>query len=356
MKQTKLKNLNEKKWKTGDLVLYKVGKYEPWPAVVFPEYLLSKEVIRKKKKEHICVCFFNDPTYYWALPRKLIPLTKTSIDEFLINFKKSKEIVTDIVGAYKMAKKYVNLNKFAIQRLEYEGRKKLLKSFDTKEIPEGEDINVDKPGGVVIPSVKSKIPGKKRGRKPKSITTETVIIPEEPIIKKRKDKVMKPILANKKELLEGRVGSRTRHTIDLSTEYIAGIPAVKKRKPKPEQTNNNDNKTTTTTTTTPQPLVKKPRPMWDIKRSKEIVNLLSRRLQILLLQRDEPLKMNEIKEFQLIISKISANSDEKDSVFDHASEETARILQILKCAEKYADLSKYHGIIGGAIKLIEKRG
>ena len=69
--------------RAGTLVLCKVGSFPPWPAVVFPQRFLRNDVYRKRKPNCVAVCFFNDPTYYWEHPRRLKPLNKEVIAQFL---------------------------------------------------------------------------------------------------------------------------------------------------------------------------------------------------------------------------------------------------------------------------------
>lgn len=105
---------------TGDLVLCKVGSFAPWPAVVFPQSILRKDVYRRRKPECVAVCFFNDETYYWDKPTRLKRLTKSAIDEFLDNAPSSED--PGLVGAYEEARNYTSLHEFIMQRLEEEGR------------------------------------------------------------------------------------------------------------------------------------------------------------------------------------------------------------------------------------------
>lgn len=107
--------------RTGDLVLCKVGSFAPWPAVVFPQRFLRKDVYRRRRSECVAVCFFNDETYYWDKPVRLKRLDRDMIAEFLENSKGADEDEV-LVGAYEEALEYRTLHDFIVQRLEDENR------------------------------------------------------------------------------------------------------------------------------------------------------------------------------------------------------------------------------------------
>ncbi|SCU97453.1 LAME_0F19724g1_1 [Lachancea meyersii CBS 8951] len=107
---------------TGDLVLCKVGSFAPWPAVVFPQRFLRKDVYRRRRPERVAVCFFNDETYYWDKPSRLRPLTKELVDEFLKQARTSKAEDPVLVKAYQEASNFKSLHEFLLQRLEEEKR------------------------------------------------------------------------------------------------------------------------------------------------------------------------------------------------------------------------------------------
>lgn len=126
------------KLKTGDLVLCKVGSFPPWPAVVFPQRYLRKDVYRKRKVNCVAVCFFNDATYYWEQPHRLEALDLNMINDFLTN--DTKNSTKDLVGAYKEAKKFTTLRKFMIDRFKSEGRDdEMAANIQNEEPIEGED-------------------------------------------------------------------------------------------------------------------------------------------------------------------------------------------------------------------------
>lgn len=115
---SKDKQNSNKIWKTGDLVLCKVGSFPPWPAVVFPQRFLRNDVYRKKRSGRIAVCFFNDPTYYWEQPHRLNPLDSQKIKDTLEN----NSMNDGLIIAYKEAKKYHDLAKFIKTRFVQENR------------------------------------------------------------------------------------------------------------------------------------------------------------------------------------------------------------------------------------------
>ncbi|CCH61146.1 hypothetical protein TBLA_0E00850 [Henningerozyma blattae CBS 6284] len=127
-------------FKTGDLVLCKVASYPKWPAIVFPQRLLGKDVYRERKPNKICVCFFNDLTYSWASPSRLEPLTKKDIEEFLNNNHLKKTSINEtLIEAYRDADEFRNLNNFIIQRCTEEDRLEDLEKEEGNEIESGED-------------------------------------------------------------------------------------------------------------------------------------------------------------------------------------------------------------------------
>lgn len=141
---SKDKENGNKIWKTGDLVLCKVGSFPPWPAVVFPQRFLRKDVYRKKRPGRIAVCFFNDPTYYWEQPHRLNPLNSQKIKETLNN--ENNSMNESLINAYKEAKKYHGLEFFIKTRFVQENRSD---EFDDEismngAISEGEDPFITK--------------------------------------------------------------------------------------------------------------------------------------------------------------------------------------------------------------------
>ncbi|CAL9734022.1 hypothetical protein MOSE0_D02784 [Monosporozyma servazzii] len=139
---SKDKQNSNKIWKTGDLVLCKVGSFPPWPAVVFPQRFLRNDVYRKKRSGRIAVCFFNDPTYYWEQPHRLNPLDSQKIKDTLEN----NSMNDGLIIAYKEAKKYHDLTKFIKTRFVQENR---LDEFNDEismngNISDGEDPFITK--------------------------------------------------------------------------------------------------------------------------------------------------------------------------------------------------------------------
>ncbi|KAL6950747.1 hypothetical protein ACO0QE_000028 [Hanseniaspora vineae] len=139
----------EPQFKTGDLVLCKVGSYEPWPSVVFPQKLLASDVYSKRKPGKIVVRFFQDQTYSWSLAKRLIPLSKDDIKQFLKDNKKSSRINRDLYEAYKEALEYDNLHEYLFnldeESVEFEIVKQYLQDTGADEIKGGEDPYKGKP-------------------------------------------------------------------------------------------------------------------------------------------------------------------------------------------------------------------
>ncbi|KAM3165275.1 PWWP domain-containing protein [Lachancea thermotolerans] len=138
----------EQKLTTGDLVLCKVGSFAPWPAVVFPQRLLRKDVYRRRRAECVAVCFFNDETYYWDKPARLKRLTKSTIERFLEDAPATED--PGLVGAYEEARDYTSLHEFVMQRLEEENRMEEWEKSaeaDTK-VEAGQDPFEGRPAGL----------------------------------------------------------------------------------------------------------------------------------------------------------------------------------------------------------------
>lgn len=132
--------------RTGDLVLCKVGSFPPWPAVVYPQRLLRKDVYRKRRPKCVAVCFFNDPTYYWEQPHRLTPLEPSAIEKFLSQNAKGKG-QQDLVGAYRQARDFASLHDFIVNRAREENRTDELKREMGKEhVESGEDPFQSKDG------------------------------------------------------------------------------------------------------------------------------------------------------------------------------------------------------------------
>ena len=138
----------EPQFKTGDLVLCKVGSYEPWPSVVFPQKLLASDVYSKRKPGKIVVRFFQDQTYSWSLAKRLIPLNKNDIKQFLKD-RKSSRTNRDLYEAYKEALEYKNLHDYLFnldeESVEFEIVKQYLQETGADEILGGEDPYEGKP-------------------------------------------------------------------------------------------------------------------------------------------------------------------------------------------------------------------
>lgn len=126
-------------WKTGDLVLCKVGSFPPWPAVIFPQRLLRNDVYRKRRANCVAVCFFNDPTYYWEQPHRLKSLDTSMIEKFLLQDVASVS-QEDLIEAYRQAQNFSSLNDFIVDRLKEEDRLgELQEELNRETVKSGED-------------------------------------------------------------------------------------------------------------------------------------------------------------------------------------------------------------------------
>lgn len=108
--------------KTGSLVLCKVGSFPQWPAMVVPLWFLTDTVKKRAQAGKVPVCFFNDTTYYWVRPDRLVPLTAELLQERL----ESNTLTNVIVkGAYREASRYArDVDGFLKLKAQQEGRLK----------------------------------------------------------------------------------------------------------------------------------------------------------------------------------------------------------------------------------------
>ncbi|KAJ9570373.1 uncharacterized protein HLK63_H00121 [Nakaseomyces glabratus] len=270
--------------KTGDLVLCKVGSFPPWPAVVFPQRLLRKDVIKKKRNNCIAVCFLNDPTYYWEQPHKLKRLEKNIITEYLSKEHKSQS-QADLVEAYSQADQFGDLRSFVVERFSSEDRIEDLEKDEELygKLKSGEDPHITDPD---TNSRKRKSSSKDDGK----------------VSSSKKIKASKDITSMAKS-------SDNRLIIDNS---------VDKEKKKSNKL--------------------------DRSRREEISLLLRRRIQRNLIQRDTPPTDVELQESHKLLSKIKENLDDQPPFFDLDTLRKSKLHKLLKVIVNNSDLKEFHDI------------
>lgn len=265
-------------FKTGDLVLCKVGAFAPWPAVVFPQRFLSPDVYRKRKQNCVAVCFFNDPTYYWEYIHKLKPLTKEGIKKFLTQDHKHTT-QEDIIGAYKQADRYNSLRSFMRSKFKSEGR---LIEFNDE---------IDKNGEVET----NEDPFVGKGKDKRNIK-EFEHIPTNNKIMKKESHIIKEIVPS-----------------DEKQNFINSSKSNHKIKAK-----------------------------LDRSRRLEISLLFRRRIQRNLIQRDSPPTIDNINETHKLLSKIMENLDNEPTFFDLETLKKSKIHKLLKVVKSNPKLAEFH--------------
>lgn len=273
--------------RTGDLVLCKVGSFPPWPAVVFPQRLLRKDVYKKKKSNCVAVCFLNDVTYYWEQPRKLKPLTKEIIKEFLAKSQKTNN-QTDLVEAYQQANNFDDFRTFVEDRFSEEDR---IHELETDE------------------------------KKNKLLTAG-----EDPFSLEKK------VITNK----------RTQHESSNSSSQDEA-KSNKRRKASHSSTANEDGIKNENTTDQTNAEKKKSNKL-DRNRREEISLLFRRRIQKNLIQRDGPPTDAEVRESHKLLNKIKENIHNKPPFFDLDTLRTSKLHKLLKAIMNVDELKEFHGI------------
>ncbi|SCV05129.1 LANO_0H00672g1_1 [Lachancea nothofagi CBS 11611] len=268
---------------TGDLVLCKVGSFAPWPAVVFPQQFLRKDVYRRRKAECVAVCFFNDETYYWDRPSKLRRLSKELIDEFLERAAASNAEDPTLVEAYEEARGFASLHEFLLQRMREENR---MQDWDE---------NADK--GAKIEAGQDPFEGKKSGDKsrPAAVTKP-----------KRERAAVAPSSSR-----SASSSSRSR-SVPMSPSAASGRKHVR----------------------------------LDHAKRIEISMLLRRKLQTNLVQRETPPGIEEVKESHKLLGKISENMASNPDFFDLDALRQSKLHKLLKVIAGDDNLKEFHGQCG----------
>ena len=298
-------------FKTGDLVLCKVGAFAPWPAVVFPQRFLSPDVYRKRKRNCVAVCFFNDPTYYWEYIHKLKPLTDETIDQFLTQHNDNNNhgrhaVPKDLLGAYKLADKYTTLRSFMRNKFRSEGR---LNEFN-EEIMENGEVETDEDPflGKIGDERNVKEEIKQEDNEEKSSQVSEGEDDKSDIeVENKIDNNEHDIIKNETDLLNGDI--------------------------KPELSNGNE-KTASTKIKYHKKL--------DRNRRMEITRLYRRRMQRNLIQRKTPPGPEEITETHKLLEKIIENLDNDPAFFDVETLRKSKLYKLLKVINCDPNLKEFH--------------
>ena len=291
--------------KTGDLVLCKVGSFPPWPAVVFPQRLLRKDVYRKRKQNCVAVCFFNDPTYYWEQPHRLRPLERTMISYFLKHDYKTTT-QKDLIEAYRQAQKYSNLKRFIKSRFNSEDRIDDLNNEENEngEVESGEDPFLGKKDDPR--NVKDTTANNKNGKKSTSSPAKT-----------------------KNGLKVIAFDSDGKEESDKEFEHNEGYDAVNEREPHIHYNIKSSNRSHS---------------RLDRSRRIEIAQLFRRRLQKNLIQRNTPPTHGELQESHKLLNKIYENTGGDPPFFDLAALKQSKLHKLLKVITNTNDLEEFHPI------------
>ncbi|SCU80725.1 LAFA_0C00826g1_1 [Lachancea sp. 'fantastica'] len=277
---------------TGDLVLCKVGSFAPWPAVVFPQRFLRKDVYRRRRPDCVAVCFFNDETYYWDKPSRLQPLSKKVVDEFLERAETSGNAGDPVlVEAYEEARNFTSLHEFLLQRLQEEKRMQ-----DWHE-------NADK---------------------------DTKIEAGEDPFKGKSAKKVNPIKTTTDDehlaTAPSRSRSRAAASPDSNSASTPGGAAATKAGPKAD----------------PSVSARRLARLDHAKRI-EISLLLRRKLQTNLVQRNTPPGPEELKESRKLLAKIAENMSSMPQFFDLDALRQSKLHKLLKVIANDENLQEFHG-------------
>ncbi|CAB4255599.1 similar to Saccharomyces cerevisiae YLR455W Putative protein of unknown function [Maudiozyma barnettii] len=283
-------------FKTGDLVLCKVGAFAPWPAVVFPQRFLSPDVYRKRKRNCVAVCFFNDPTYYWEYIHKLKPLSEDIIQDFLTQNSNAHHggkhaAPKDLLGAYKLADKYVSLRVFMRNKFRSESR---LNEFNTEIMENGEVESGEDPFWGKI--------GDDRNVKEDIKPTLKIVTDDKDQIKSESDPENDSNVKNESDLING----------------------------KPFQNNNMSSSK------------HKYHKKLDRNRRIEITMLFRRRMQRNLIQRKTPPGPNDITETHKLLEKVIENLDNDPPFFDEECLRKSKLYKLLKVINCDPKLKEFH--------------
>lgn len=296
---------------TGDLVLCTVGSYDPWPAVVVPQRILSSSVKKaKENNDQVAVAFFNDATYYWTKPKQLKRLTKKTIKDWIMNPPKrsSKELKT----AYQRASEYTNLGDFAEERLNFEGRADILSKVPTVQM--GEDPLESESAKLDTLDENGIVSGKKRPkRKINKDDTEG---------ETEKNTHAKKKIANK----------TSKSRADDDTQFDSS-DARRKR-------DDSSDSLLTSPSLAPEPIKK--RNKLDYSRRREIAQIFRNKLQKSLVQRDSPPSEAELNESAKLIRKIVSHLNTEPEFFDIDALRVSKLHKLIKVISNMSDLSQFH--------------
>lgn len=291
---------------TGDLVLCTVGSYEPWPAVVVPQRILSKGVWKAKDSDNqVAVAFFNDSTYYWSKPKQLTKLTKQMLENWTRNPPKrsSKELKI----AYQYAADYTDLNTFVRERLDSEGRKNVLDSLGI--IGMGEDPLAATSVEVQFSVSRDRTPEKK-------INTQHEKLPANNL-KRRRSPESNSTIENEAHLEEDVKAEGSRKGKQDSSESLLTSPSL-----------------------APEPTKK--RSKLDHSRRIEIAQIFRNKLQKNLVQRDSPPSDDELRESEKMIRKIVSHLNTEPEFFDFEALSVSKLHKLIKVISNMPELAQFH--------------
>ncbi|CDO92503.1 unnamed protein product [Kluyveromyces dobzhanskii CBS 2104] len=300
---------------TGDLVLCTVGSYEPWPAVVVPQRILSKSVLKAKENdEQAAVAFFNDSTYYWTKPKQLKRLSDEAIEAWINS--PPKRSSKELKKAYQFASDYSTLQEFVEDRLTAEGRSDDLESI--AEIQMGEDPTVP---NLDFKKEENKSNDKRRGRRKNESESDDFATN-----------------SNGNNDSKSRKSSSNRNKINgnsSATPVPTPISELKKRKESSTESLSNP-----PSFLPEQPLKK--RSKLDYSRRVEIAQIFRNKLQKSLVQRDTPPTDENLAESEKLIKKILSHTKSTPEFFDLEALKVSKLHKLLKVITSMPELSQFH--------------
>lgn len=319
---------------TGDLVLCTVGSYEPWPAVVVPQRVLSDSVLSAKENDQqVAVAFFNDATYYWTRPKQLKRLSEGDIKSWIKS--PPKRSSKELKKAYHFASEYSTLQEFVQDRLTLEGRVDDLEEIS--EIEMGEDPLIAPPVDVDEPEELEKPASKKRGRRHHADSDtedndETVNNGNgngnKAKQKQQQTQKSKPKQAPKNAAVKkssSPLSPDLKKTADSSQDFNSTLTSSVSDIQQQQQ----------------QPPPKK-RTKLDYTRRVEIAQIFRNKLQKCLIQRDTPPTEADLAESEKLIRKIQSHAKSSPEFFDLEALKISKLHKLLKVIKNMPELSQFH--------------
>ena len=300
---------------TGDLVLCTVGSYEPWPAVVVPQRILSKSVLKAKENVgQVAVAFFNDSTYYWTKPKQLKLLTEENIEAWIKS--PPKRSSKELKKAYQFASDYTSLQEFVEDRLTAEGRADDLETI--AEVKMGEDPLLS---NIELKLEDTKSTDKRRGRRRNESESE--------------DSTSNNNSNGSTKAKKSPSSGNKNRDSPVSTPVSTSVSDFKKKRESSSES------LSTSPSFVPEEPPKK-RSKLDYSRRVEIAQIFRNKLQKCLVQRDTPPTDADLAESDKLMRKILSHTKSTPEFFDLEALRVSKLHKLLKVISSMPELSQFH--------------